>query len=112
MATLIERTDAAFNAQLKNCSNKISNYSGALALTAADVAALKADSLATDYIQINLLAVQTFSRNYFAYKSLLRNGGEPVLGALPVLAAFPVAPAMPAPDIEGRFRALVQRISR
>lgn len=111
MATFIERTDAAFNAQLKNCANKIGTYSAALGLTAAEVAALKADALANDYVLNNQTTVQTFSQTYTAYKTLLRKGGEPVLGPLPVPAAFAAAPPMPAPDIEGRFRLLVQRIS-
>lgn len=110
MALLIEKTDTALNAQLKNFAAKISTYSAALGLTAAEESSVKADALAFDYVITNQLAMQTFAQNYTAFKNLLRKGGEPALGALPVAPAAGAPPAMPLPNIENRFRNLLQRI--
>ena len=57
MAIIIEKTDAAFNTQLKNFAGKISNYSATLGLTAAEVTAIKADSVAFDYLTTNQASV-------------------------------------------------------
>jgi hypothetical protein len=111
MALIVEKADAAFNLQLKNFANKISTYSTALGLTAAEVTAIKADAAAFDYLLSNQEAVQTFAQTYTAYKNLLRKGGQSVLGALPTAPVFAAAPAMPAPNVESRFRSLTQRIS-
>ena len=111
MALVIEKNDAAFNAQLKNFVNKITTYSTALGLTAAEVASVKADATALDYILGNQVAIQTFALNYTAYKNILRNGGVATLGALPVLPVFAAAPALPGTNLEARFRNLLQRIT-
>ncbi len=111
MALNIEKTDIALNAQLKNFGNKIGTYSAALGLTAAEVAAAKADATAFDYIMTNQLATQTFGQTYTGFKNLLRKGGEQTLGVLPVQPVFAVAPPVPAANIEGRFRNLLQRIA-
>jgi hypothetical protein len=110
MATFIETTDAGFNLQLKNFASKISTYSATLALSAADVSSVKADSVAFDYIMGNLIATQTFAQNYTAFKNQLRYGAASVLGALPPQPTFTPPPVMPLPDVEIRFRNLVQRI--
>ncbi len=111
MATFIEKTDPAFNLQLKNFANKISNYSAALGLTAAEVTAIKADSAAFDYILSNQLAIQTFAQNYTTFKSQLRNGSGLTLGGLPAQPVFPAAPPMPGVNTESRLRNLLQRIT-
>ena len=111
MAINIETNDAAYNLQLKNFANKIGGYSAVLGLTPADVASIKADALAFDYVLGNLLATQTFAQNYTAYKTALLHGGALSLGALPVQPVFTAAPAMPLADVKGRFRALIQVIT-
>jgi hypothetical protein len=111
MALLIEKTDAAFNAQLKNFANKIPTYQTILGATAAEVASSKADSLAMDYTITNQVTTQTFASTYTAFKQLLRKGGDASLGPPPVMPAFAVAPPMPLPNIEQRFRNLIQRLS-
>jgi hypothetical protein len=111
MAILIEKTDTAFNLQLKNFASKISTYSTALGLTAAEVTSIKADAAAFDFILNTQLAVQTFAQNYTVFKNNLRNGGDLTLGALPVQPVFGAAPALPALNIESRFRNLTQRIA-
>jgi len=111
MALVIERKDDAFNAQLKNFANKISMYGTTLGLTAGEIASIKADSLAVDYIFGNQRAMQTSARNYTAFKKMLRRGGGQSLGSVPVAPALGTAPPMPAANIEARFRSILQRIT-
>lgn len=110
MATLIEKSDLAFNAQLKTFAGNIDNYSTPLGLTAAEVNSVKADSLALSYMMDGQDAVQTFSPTFTAYKDLLRKGGADALGPVPLGPVLPTPPPMPAPNVESRFRKLVQRI--
>lgn len=112
MAVNIEKNDMAFNTQLKNFASKIGTYGPTLGLTAAEIAAIKTDSVAFDYVLTNQVSTQTFAQNYTSFKNLLRKGGEQSLGSLPVLAAFATAPAMPAANIDIRFRSTLQRITR
>jgi hypothetical protein len=110
MATLIEKSDLAFNAQLKTFAGNIDNYSTPLGLTSAEVNSVKADSLALSYMMDGQDAVQTFSPTFTAYKDLLRKGGADALGPVPLGPVLPTPPPMPAPNVESRFRKLVQRI--
>jgi len=110
MATYIENADAAFNSQLKNFANKIGAYGPALGLTPAEIAAIKIDAAAFDYIFINQMAMQTFAQTYTAYKALLRKGGGLLPASVPVQPVLGPPPAMPASDISFRFRKVVQRI--
>ena len=111
MALQIEKTDAALNQQLKTFAGKIDTYSAPLGITATEVASIKADAAAMDYVMANQDAVQTFGQNYTAFKDLLRNGGSPMLGAAPTPPVFAAPPTMPEPNIESRFRMLLQRIT-
>jgi hypothetical protein len=111
MALIIEKNDAAFNAQLKNFVNKIDTYKATLGLSADEVSSVTGDALAFDYVVTSQLATQTFAQNYTSYKNLLRKGGEVALGVLPVLPALAAPPAMPLPNLESRFRNLLQRIT-
>jgi len=110
MATKIEKSDTAFNAQLKNFANKLANYNTLLGVSAADLTAIRADSIAFDYVMSNQELVQNFAHNYTHYHEQLRNGGSTTLGPLPVLLPFAAAPLMPGANIEARFRMLIQRI--
>lgn len=112
MALLIEKSDLGLNTQLKTFNGKIDTYKTALGLTDAEVAATKADAAAFDFLLTAQDAVQTFAQNFTTYKNLLRKGGASTLGALPLMPALAPAPPMPEkPDLEGRFRILVQRIA-
>jgi len=111
MATFIEKSDSLFNGQIKNFANKLPLYGTALGLTAAEIASVKADSLAVDYVFGNQLTVQTYGQNYTTFKNTLRKGGDQTLGALPAAPVFAAAPPMVAINVEARFRALLQRIT-
>ncbi|HTH56936.1 MAG TPA: hypothetical protein VL728_12890 [Cyclobacteriaceae bacterium] len=109
MAIDIKRTDLDFNIQLKNISSKIGKYATALGLTPAEVTSLQADAAAFDYLVNLQAAVQTFAATVTSYKNGLRKGEGAQLGALPVAPVLGTAPAMPAPNLEGRLRANLQR---
>jgi hypothetical protein len=111
MATYIESTDVTFNTQLKNFVSKIDTHASVLGLSTAEVASIKIDSHAFDYVVTNHVAIQSFAQNYTAFKSQLKKGGALTLGPLPILPALSAPPLMPSGDIIRRFRALVQRIT-
>ena len=107
---LIERTDAAFNLQLKNVANKLPTYQSTFGLSAAIVATTKADSIAFDYTLNNTVTIQTFSHNYTKFKTELRHGHVANLGGFPALPTLGTAPAIVTADIEARLRTLLQTI--
>lgn len=108
MTTYIEKTDAAFNLQLKNFAGKIGSYATTLGITPAQVSSVKADALAFDYALSAMITMQTFAHNYSKYKTELRHGHVQTLGGFPALPVLPAAPATVAADVEARFRALIQ----
>ncbi|GHN01664.1 hypothetical protein WSM22_31530 [Cytophagales bacterium WSM2-2] len=111
MAIFIESNEIAFNSQFKNFANKISIHGPTLGLLPAEITAIKADSAANDYMITSNVQIQTFAQNYTKFKNILLRGGEDVLGVLPASPIFGTAPPMPAPNIRGRFRALLQRLT-
>ena len=108
MSIYVERTDAAFNLQLKTFASKIGTYSTTLGLTPTQVATVNADSLFFDYVINSMLTMQTFAHSYTKYKHDLRHGHVTVLGALPSVPVLPTPPTAVTADIEKRFRALIQ----
>lgn len=112
MALIVEAEDLKFSQQLNNFSSKIGTYQVALGLTNAEVVSVKEDA---DYyaFTINFLSpVKTYNQNLTNYKNLLRYGKDSeVLGAFPEPPKPDTAPDLVAANVEGRFRALIQRIS-
>jgi len=108
MSTFIEKADAEFNLQLKTFATKIPTYQVLFGLTNAQVAAVKADSLAFDYMLNYMNIMQTFAHNCTEYKSELRHSSTAVIGAFPVLPTMAAPPAAVLADIEARFRAIIQ----
>jgi hypothetical protein len=108
MNIYIEKTDAAFNLQLKNFAAKIGTYATPLGISPADIASIKADALAFDYALNSTIAMQTFAHNYTKYKTELRHGHVANLGAFPSLPTLGTPPPAVAANIEARFRAFIQ----
>ncbi|MHB8261792.1 MAG: hypothetical protein ACYDCN_12715 [Bacteroidia bacterium] len=108
MSTFIERKDADFNLQLKNFASKISRYQTLFGLTTAQIDAIKADSLAFDYVLTCLNMIETFTHDYNKYKHELRHDKTANLSGFPALPVLPPAPAAVLADIEARFRAFIQ----
>jgi hypothetical protein len=111
MAIDIKRNDKEFAAQLQNVAGKTFKYKDTLGITDAEIQALNNDAAAFNYIVGNQNIAQTFEQNFMTYKTLLRKGGSGQLGAYPKAPVFPTAPAAAvSPNLEGRFRAFVQRL--
>ena len=108
MTILIEREDVAFNLQLKTFASKIATYQTLFGLTNAQVAAVKADSLAFDYMLNYMNIMQTFAHNCTEYKKELRHSSTAVIGAFPVLPVITAPPVAVLADVEARFRAIIQ----
>jgi len=82
-----------------------------LGITDAEILAATNDAIAFNYIVGNQNVAQTFEQNYMTFKILARKGGSGQLGAYPKAPVLPAPPAtIVPPNIEGRFRASVQRL--
>lgn len=103
-------TDAQFGLLLSNFSGKIDNYAATLNVPVTDIATVKADSAFFTYVLDMQNRVKTYSKDWTAYKNILRSNSKAVtLGDAPVWAPG-TAPATVQADISGRFGRLVQRI--
>lgn len=111
MATEIKKNDKEFALQLQNVASKTTKYKDTLGITDAEIQMMNADAAAFNYIVSNQNIAQTFEQNFMTYKTLLRKGGSGQLGAYPKPPVFTAAPAtLVLPNLEGRFRAFVQRL--
>jgi hypothetical protein len=102
--------DDAFGIQLQNFKNAIGGYATTLGLSAATVTAQGDDA---DYFSGTLQCQQTMvagSRQWTAWKDLMRYGGDTPPSGAPVAPALSIPPGSSAPGIESRFRALVKQI--
>src|ERR1700752_5419 len=107
MTTHIETSDAGFNLQLKTFVSKIPGYATLFGLNAAQINAVKADSVAFDYALSCAQIMQTFAHNYTEYKPELLHANTSTLGVFPPVPFFPPPPAAVPADIKGRFRTLI-----
>jgi len=105
----IPKSDVAFNILLKNIANKISKYAS-FGITEKDIATLKADAEAFDYVLNSQNTVQSFAHSYTAFKNSLRKGGDEYDATLPSVPVLPPAPLMPVPGVDTRLRNIIQRI--
>lgn len=106
----INPADEGFGSQLQTFKNAIPLYATTLGLTPAAVTAQAADA---DYYSFTLQSQQIMlgaSRQWTAWKDLVRYGGDLPPSGAPVAPVLPAAVPPVAPGIEPRFRALVKQI--
>jgi hypothetical protein len=103
-------SDEQLNNMLSNFAGKIDNYSGTLTLTIEEVADVKADHLAFDYVTDIHNRIKKHSKDWTAYKNLLRSSAKTVSTGDVPLWTPPPAPAISKTDINSRFSKLIQRI--
>ncbi len=109
--TNLDQRDNQLAGELEAFKNAIGPYASRLGVSPDQVAAQAADS---DYFSYTL-AVQdllnTSSKQWNNWKTLLRDGGNVPVTGTPQPPIFPAAPPPPVPPgIEPRFRALVKQI--
>ena len=106
----INAADEGFGSQLQTFNTAIPPYATTLGLAPAVVTAQAADA---DYYSYTLQCQQIMlggSRQWTAWKDLVRYGGDLPPSGAPVAPVFPTAVPPVAPGIEVRFRALVRQI--
>jgi hypothetical protein len=106
----INPADEAFGAQLQTFKNAIGGYATTLGLSPAAVTAQADDA---DYYSATLQNQQIMlagSRQWTAWKDLIRYGGDLPPSGAPVAPALSIPLASVAPGVEVRFRALVKQI--
>jgi hypothetical protein len=115
MSDYIKRNDLEFATQLTDFGNKIGNYPE-LNVTAAEQAQAKADALYFTFITGGNNLSNAYMQSWTSYKDLSRHGDGVLtaMGPLPATPAIVVPATAPAtaPDIEGRFRRLAQRVKK
>ncbi len=106
----LEPNDEYFSAQLITFKNAIGGYSTLLGVSAAEVTAQAADA---DYMEFGLECLDLMrngSKQWTAWKNLVRDGGTPPATGMPHLPVFPTTVAVVGLGTEPRFRALVKDI--
>ena len=95
---IIPTTDAALVAWLLQMASKIDAHAAALAITAADVSALKADALMTEWTFKVQTALRSSGKQFTAYKATIVDGplGGPV--QVPPTAPTFLPPPTTGPD--------------
>ncbi len=109
----VPSNDAALAAWLLHFASKIDTHAPAVSVSAADVAALKADAAMVDWTVKVLPSLRASSQQFTAFKDDLLNGqtgGAP--DAAPAAPAFSQPPAAVPTGAIPRTRALAQRIKK
>jgi hypothetical protein len=102
-------TDQALNITLKNCVNKVNLYTGVLNISHEEVAELTADSQAFDYALNMQDGVQKNSKDWTAFKGILRSSKSFAVMDFPTWT--PAAPPAPTRGgINSKFSKFVQRL--
>jgi len=107
----LELTDEKLAIQLTNFSSKIDAYNAGFAITAAEVASIKADALFYAWAVTNYRRIDSYKKNWTSFKNILRKGEANVVSNTP--PASPLLDVMPsavAPGIVVRFTTMVNRI--
>jgi len=105
--------DAEFGLLLSNFAGKIDNYAGRLDVSDPEITSIKNDSAYFNYVLDAQNRVKQFSKDWTAYKNILRSNPKAVnLGDAPVWILPPAPAGTPgtAADISTRFGRLIQRI--
>lgn len=112
MAIYIEREDTKFAVQYSQFAQKIGTYAPTLGLTPAEVTSIQADADYMGYCVFNQPDIQAYAQTVTNYKNQMRYGNGTVLpGPFPAPPTLDPSPSLVAPNIEGRFRQLLQRIT-
>ncbi len=109
-AHFIRADDGSKILWLSNLAAKLPGHAGAIGVTAAEVAAVQADSLFFTYVCDARNQYNQKTKDWTAYKNALRDG--PAIGALPTAPALAAAPPAVPPDIFGRASTLGARIKK
>lgn len=106
----LKSRDTDFATQLSTFKLNLGSYAALLGISAAQTAALAADS---DYFAYTLAShdiVLNQSKQWTAWKDLTRMGGTPPASGSPAGSTLPEPVPAVAPGVEVRFRALVKQI--
>ena len=106
----LKSRDTDFATQLSTFKLNLGSYAALLGISAAQTAALAAD---TDYFAYTLAShdiVLNQSKQWTAWKDLTRIGGTPPASGSPAASQLPEPVPAVAPGVELRFRALVKQI--
>lgn len=106
----LNKSDAAFSAQMQTFKTNIGGYATTLGVSTAQVTSQAND---TDYFAYVLACQQTMqngAQQWTAWKNLVRGGGTPPATGVPVAPVFPESVTSVPLGIEVRFRALVKQI--
>jgi hypothetical protein len=106
----LKSRDTDFATQLSTFKLNLGSYATLLGISAAQIAALAADS---DYFAYTLACHDILlnqSKQSTAWKDLTRMGGKLPASGSPAVSSLPASVPAVAPGVEVRFRALVRQI--
>jgi len=110
MATFIERTDEKYLLQVNKFCDRIDTYAATLGVSAAKIAAIKADNDLFRKTFLYLGQFRGFAESVTNYKELLRYGkNNESLGAFPIAPVIETPPPAPtSANAQKRFADIIQ----
>lgn len=106
----IEANDDEFAAQLTTLQNGLPGQAAMVGVTPAQVTAQAADADYFNYVMECLHLADNYSKQWVAWKDLVRDGGTPPPGGAPLALVLPTAVPAVALGVEPRTRDLAQGI--
>lgn len=107
----LELNDEKFAIQLGNFASKIDMYATTFGLTPEETASIKADAAFFQWGINNIKKIETYKRNWFSFKKILKHGEHNVtINNFPDFPVLESPPDLVAAGLITRFTTMVNRI--
>lgn len=111
MPYYLESSEEKLAIQISNFASKIDSYTSTFGFTAAEAASIKADASYFAWTINNINKIDTYKKNWTAFKTILMKGEDNVVSStVPAPPNLDLQPAPVAPGLLKRFTTMVNRI--
>ncbi len=111
MPYYLEKSEEKLAIQMSNFASKIDSYASSFGLTAAETTSIKADASYFVWTINNIKKIETYKKNWTAFKVILMKGEDDVVSnPAPAPPNLDVQPALVAPGVLKRFTTMVNRV--
>lgn len=107
----LANTDEKLAVQLLNFSSKVGTYQTEFNLLPAEITSIKNDAAFLDWTVNNHKKIDTYKKNWTAFKNILKKGESNVTGnSIPAVPVLDAAPVVVPPGVISRFSTIVAKI--